>query len=130
PSLYPVLRRHAERLLDQRSATGDGILVQVRAAVLHDLARGQARLPAVAGRLGMSSRTLQRKLAGAGASFQQLLDGVRYDLARDYLRRRELSLVDIAFLLGYQEQSAFSHAFREWSGTNPGAWRERCEQGL
>jgi len=41
----------------------------------------------------------------------------------DYLRQPELSLVDIAFLLGYQEQSAFNHAFRTWSGTNPGAWR-------
>ncbi|SFC12275.1 AraC family transcriptional regulator [Massilia yuzhufengensis] len=125
PSLYPVLRQHAERLLGERGAEGGSILVQVRAAVVRQLARCQARLPSVAQELGMSARTLQRKLADAGASFQQVLDGVRYELARDYLRQRDLGLVDIAFLLGYQEQSAFTHAFREWSGVNPGAWRER-----
>lgn len=124
PGLYPVLRQHAERLLNARNAAGDGILAQVRSLLFQQLAHGGARLPAIAAALGMSPRTLQRKLADAGASFQDLLDGARYDLARDYLRQRELGLVDIAFLLGYQEQSAFTHAFREWSGMNPGAWRE------
>jgi len=131
PSLYPVLRQHAERLLGARNAAGDGILAQVRSLLIGQLPQGGARLPAVAAELGMSPRTLQRKLADAGSSFQDLLDGARYELARDYLRQRELGLVDIAFLLGYQEQSAFTHAFREWSGVNPGAWREhfqlRCQ---
>ncbi|HEX8784828.1 MAG TPA: helix-turn-helix domain-containing protein, partial [Telluria sp.] len=49
----------------------------------------------------------------------------RQRLAEDYLRQDGLALADIAFLLGFQEQSAFTHAFREWSGMNPGAWRER-----
>lgn len=123
PSLYPVLRQHAERLLSERSA-GEGILAQVRAIVIDRLPHGGARLPMVAAGLGMSPRTLQRKLAEAGASFQEVLDGARYELARGYLDRRDLSLVDIASLLGYQEQSAFTHAFREWSGLNPGAWRD------
>jgi AraC-like DNA-binding protein len=51
---------------------------------------------------------------------------VRFGLAQDYLRRRELGLADIAFLLGFQDQSAFTHAFREWSGVNPGAWRAQA----
>ena len=124
PSLYPVLRQHAERLLSERSAAGAGLAAEVRAALMRALPHGAARLPAVAAQLGLSPRTLQRRLADAGASFQEVLDGARFELARDYLRRRELSLVDIAFLLGYQEQSAFTHAFREWSGLNPGAWRD------
>jgi AraC-like DNA-binding protein len=128
-SLYPVLRQHAERLLAARNAAGEGILAQVRSLLIQQLAHGGARLPAIAAALGMSPRTLQRKLADAGASFQDLLDKARYELARDYLRQRELGLVDIAFLLGYQEQSAFTHAFREWSGVNPGAWRERAQGG-
>lgn len=127
PSLYPVLRQHAERLLAARNAEGSGILAQVRSMLVKQLAHGGARLPAMAAELGMSPRTLQRKLADAGSSFQELLDGARYELARDYLRQRELGLVDIAFLLGYQEQSAFTHAFREWSGLNPGAWREHSQ---
>jgi AraC-like DNA-binding protein len=131
PGLFPVLREHAERLLRER--TRQGVIGEVHDAVLRrlspDLARALApepvRLANIAADIGMSARTLQRKLADAGASFQQVLDGARHALALDYLRQDGLSLVDIAFLLGYQEQSAFTHAFREWSGgTNPGAWRE------
>lgn len=125
-SLYPLLLHHAERLLEERASRIDPIVARVRAALLPRLTSGEARLAPVAAELGLSTRTLQRKLADAGSSFQQVLDAVRYDLAQDYLRRRELGLVDIAFLLGFQEQSAFTHAFREWSGMNPGAWREQA----
>lgn len=126
PSLYPVLRQHAERLLEGRAQHDDRIVNRVAAALARRLPGGQARLAPVAAELGLSARTLQRKLADASTSFQQVLDAVRYSLAQDYLRRRELGLVDIAILLGFQEQSAFTHAFREWSGMNPGAWRERA----
>ncbi len=87
------------------------------------------RLHTIAAGLDVSPRTLQRKLAEACASFQQVLDGARYALAVDYLRQDSLSLLEIAFLLGYQEQSAFTHAFKECSGSNPGAWRERAGLG-
>jgi len=122
-TLYPVLRQHAERLLGQREAAPPAIVAQVRAAIIGNLAHDRVRLNTIAAELALSPRTLQRKLAEAGASFQQVLDGVRYALARDYLRQGSLSLLEIAFLLGYQEQSAFTHAFKEWSGMNPGAWR-------
>ncbi len=124
PLLYPVLQQHAEQLLRQRAQADAGIAGQVRAAIMRGLAQGQARLAPVAEQLGLSPRTLQRKLADAGVNFQQVLDQTRYALAQDYLRQPGLSLVDIAFLLGYQEQSAFNHAFRDWAGMNPGAWRE------
>jgi AraC-like DNA-binding protein len=125
-SLYPLLRQHAERLLEERAAQGDCLVARVSAALQPRLTTGDARLAPVAAELGLSARTLQRKLADAGASFQQVLDAVRFRLAQDYLRQRHLSLVDIAFKLGFQEQSAFTHAFREWSGMNPGAWREHA----
>ncbi|MGJ7918073.1 AraC family transcriptional regulator [Massilia sp. LXY-6] len=130
--MYPVLQQHAERLLRDRESERErhGIVAQVRACVIRNLANDRVRLAGIAGELGLSPRTLQRKLADSGASFQQVLDGARHALAQDYLRRRGLSLADIAFLLGYQEQSAFTHAFREWSGMNPGAWRERALAGL
>jgi len=126
PSLYPVLHQHAEGLLAQRALAADGIVARVTAALTQRLPDGQARLAPVAAELGLSARTLQRKLAEAGSSFQQVLDGVRFALAQDYLRRRELGLADVAFLLGFQDQSAFTHAFREWSGVNPGAWRAQA----
>jgi len=123
-SLYPVLQQHAENLLKQRApASGASITAQVHESIVRRLAQGQVRVASVAEELGLAPRTLQRKLADAGSSFQQVLDEARFALARDYLRQPKLSLVDIAFLLGYQEQSAFTHAFREWSGMNPGAWR-------
>lgn len=124
-TLYPVLQQHAERLLRERARAGDGIAAQVQAAVIRNLAHDRVRLPQVAQELGMSARSLQRRLADGGTSFQQVLDGARQRLAEDYLRQDGLALADIAFLLGFQEQSAFTHAFREWSGMNPGAWRER-----
>lgn len=128
-TLYPVLREHAERLLSQREAAPPAIVAEVRAAVVRTLAHDRVRLGSIAAGLDMSPRTLQRKLAEAGASFQQVLDGARYALAVDYLRQDSLSLLEIALLLGYQEQSAFTHAFKEWSGSNPGAWRERAATG-
>jgi AraC-like DNA-binding protein len=133
--MYPVLQQHAERLLrerrgeDERERGRHGIVAQVRAAVTRNLANDRVRLASIAAELELSPRTLQRKLAESGASFQQVLDDARHALAQDYLRQRGLSLADIAFLLGYQEQSAFTHAFREWSGVNPGAWRERALAG-
>ena len=129
--MYPVLQQHAERLLKEREDERErhGIVAQVRACVIRNLAKDRVRLASIADELGLSQRTLQRKLSEAGASFQQVLDSARHALARDYLRQRGLSLADIAFLLGYQEQSAFTHAFREWSGMNPGAWRERALAG-
>jgi AraC-like DNA-binding protein len=132
--MYPVLQQHAERLLHERSTAREserhGIVAQVRAAVIRNLAQDRVRLASIASELGLSPRTLQRKLSEAGASFQQVLDAARHALAQDYLRQRGLPLADIAFLLGYQEQSAFTHAFRDWAGMNPGAWRERALAGL
>jgi AraC-like DNA-binding protein len=125
-AMYPLLQQHAERLLRERAQATSGIVAQVHAAVVRTLAREPVRLAGIAAELALSPRTLQRKLADAGATFQQVLDAARYALAMDYLRQDGLSLVDIAFLLGFQEQSAFTHAFREWSGVNPGAWRERA----
>lgn len=126
-SLYPVLQQHAEQLLQAKlRAQGDGgIVAQVRARIAHNLAQDRARLAAIAEDLNLSQRTLQRKLSDAGASFQQVLDLTRKELAQGYLLQRSLGLADIAFLLGFQEQSAFNHAFKEWTGESPGSYRDR-----
>jgi AraC-like DNA-binding protein len=122
-SLYPVLQQHAEHLLQQRANSAPAITQQVHDAIVASLSGGHVRLATIADALKLSPRTLQRKLSDAGATFQQVLDQARFALAKEYLKRQELNLVDIAFLLGYQEQSAFNHAFKEWAGINPGAWR-------
>jgi AraC-like DNA-binding protein len=128
-TLYPVLQRHAEQLLQDRQRTPErpDTVAQVRARIAHRLAQDGARLGGVAEDLGLTARTLQRKLQEAGVGFQQVLEQTRHELALDYLRQRHLSLVDIAFLLGYQDQSAFSHAFKEWTGRSPGSYREQSD---
>ena len=124
-SLYPVLQQHAEQLLQEklRAQADGGIVAAVRAAIVRSLAQDRARLSLVAEEMSITQRTLQRKLAEAGTTFQQLLDRTRHELALDYLKQGRLSLAEIAFMLGYQEQSSFSHAFKEWTGVNPGAYR-------
>ncbi|WP_338844640.1 AraC family transcriptional regulator [Massilia sp. W12] len=126
-SMYPVLQQHAEQLLQEklRSQQDGGIIALVRNAIMQNLAQDQVRLAGIAAELQLSPRTLQRKLSEAHASFQQVLDETRHQLACQYLRQAELNLADIAFMLGFQEQSSFNHAFKEWQGMNPGAWREQ-----
>jgi AraC-like DNA-binding protein len=87
------------------------------------LCGGKAETEPVAHELGMSVRTLARRLGELGVTFAQILDELRQDLALRYLRDPNLSLSQIAFLLGYSELSAFSHAFRRWTRTTPGEWR-------
>ncbi|WP_295748452.1 AraC family transcriptional regulator [Undibacterium sp.] len=129
--MYPVLQQHAEALLKEKSrAQADGgIVAQLRASIINNLSKDQAKLALIAQELGLSPRTLQRKLSEIGTNFQQVLDQTRHELAKDYLRQRQLNLADIAFLLGYQEQSAFNHAFKGWFGLSPGSYREQSGKG-
>ncbi|NEP18534.1 MAG: helix-turn-helix transcriptional regulator, partial [Leptolyngbya sp. SIO4C1] len=81
------------------------------------------KLDAIAAKLGYSSRTLQRKLQQAGTSFQQVLDDIRRELAFQYLQETQLTASEIAFLLGFSENSAFTRAFRRWTAITPGDYR-------
>ena len=69
--------------------------------------------------LGLSERTLTRRLNDHGTSFAEIVDGLRHQLALRYLNERHLSLTQVSFLLGYAGQSAFSTAFRRWTGKTP-----------
>lgn len=78
---------------------------------------------AVARQLSLSSRTLQRRLAESGVTFQQLLDEARRELAHHYLRQSSVELNETAYLLGYGDPNSFFRAFHDWEGTSPGQWR-------
>jgi AraC-like DNA-binding protein len=69
--------------------------------------------------LHQSTSTLQRRLRQEGTSYQSLLDEIRRELALDYLRDGKHSIADVAFLLGFSDQSNFTRAFRRWTGTTP-----------
>jgi AraC-like DNA-binding protein len=68
---------------------------------------------------------LQTKLKEEGTSYRQILDQVRKELALDYLERPEMTMFDIAFLLGFSEQSAFNHAFKRRTGSSPKEYQKR-----
>ena len=75
--------------------------------------------------LAVSQRSLQGKLKEEGTTYQAVLDSVRRELATAYLEDDGLSLAEIAFLLGYADQSAFNHAFHKWTGDSPLRFKER-----
>jgi AraC-like DNA-binding protein len=87
------------------------------------LPHGKAHADEIAKRLGLSQRTFARRLSSEGLTFSGLLERLRLELANRYLLDRNLTISQIAWLLGYQEVSGFSHAFKRWSGKTPRAAR-------
>jgi len=78
----------------------------------------------VARELGLSARTLQRRLGELGTTYQALLDDVRRDASRRLLASTDLDAGEVAFLLGFEELNSFSRAFHAWEGATPSRWRE------
>jgi len=110
----PELRRRLADL-DRVESTAD----RVRAALLELLPAGRSDAAAVARRLALSGRTLQRRLADEGTTYQAVLDRTRLALAHHYLDRPDVTVAEVAFLLGYDEPSSFYRAFHRWSGRTP-----------
>jgi AraC-like DNA-binding protein len=101
------------------------IAEQVKTVLKRRIASGRPDLADIAGELGMSERTLQRRITEHGTTFRQLLEEARRELGRQMLRNATSEINEIAYLLGYQDTSSFYRAFREWEGITPSEWRER-----
>jgi len=101
------------------------VAARCKAALLDRLASGESPEQDIAKALHMSRRTLQRKLADADLTYQQLLDDTRRELALRYIDDPGRSFTEITFLLGFSGQSAFTRAFRRWTGGSPSAYRAR-----
>jgi AraC-like DNA-binding protein len=99
------------------------ILTQLRAAIARRMSGERPSIQKVARELGMSPRTLQRRLGDLGQSYQSVLDEVRQKAARRLLRESDLTIGEIAFLLGFEELNSFTRAFRGWEGQTPLAFR-------
>ncbi|MGB1949563.1 MAG: helix-turn-helix domain-containing protein [Marinobacter sp.] len=124
PTLRALLDRQAQALLRALPGSSDTER-QLQQVLLKLLADGEPTLARAASAMHMSPRTLQRRLAGHGVSWQQWLDRSREQLARNYLADTSLTLTDIALLLGFSEQSAFTRAYQRWTGTSPGRARRQ-----
>ena len=103
----------------------DSFASKVRSALTELLPAGDGTADGVAAKLGISKRTLQRKLLEEDTSFQKQLNSTRELLACNYLRNTDMSSEDIAFLLGYQELNSFLRAFSIWTGMSVGEYRKQ-----
>lgn len=102
----------------------DDIVEHVKAAIIDQLPDGRVSDSKIAESLFMSSRTLQRRLQNAGTSFKTILTEVRQGLALKYIRDSRLTLTELSFQLGFSEMSAFSRAFKQWTGESPRGYRK------
>jgi AraC-like DNA-binding protein len=103
----------------------NNVLARCKSNLLEQLTSGDASEEDMARQLHMSRRTLQRKLAESNTTYQKLVDDTRRDLALRYLEDPGKSITDVTFLLGFSGQSAFTRAFKRWTGTSPSHFREQ-----
>ena len=125
PYLSKILIENCDQALAHRRPNASSLRVTIENAITLLLPHGKARLAAVAKELGMSSRTLARKMAAEELSFSKILNQLRSDLATHYLSDADLSISQIAWLVGYQGIGAFSHSYKRWTGLNAKKMREK-----
>jgi AraC-like DNA-binding protein len=117
--LLGLLEGFASKIVGELRSPGS---VMARVLERIEAALNEGRNPTierVAGELGMGPRSLQGRLKEEGGSFREILDRFRRDIALECLKRKDASISEIAFLLGYSEQSSFNHAFKKWTGVSP-----------
>jgi AraC-like DNA-binding protein len=122
-ALSRLLERHADALLASLPSPSQGHADRLRVWLIRNLEEGDTTLARAAAELKLSERSLQRRLAEQGLSFDGLLDEVRHALALRYLADPKIAISALAYRLGYSDASAFHRAFRRWTGTSPSLLR-------
>lgn len=121
-ALVTLLEEHARILAQRTPRSAVGFAAEVQKVIASRLPEGGS-VEEVARALNMSVRTLQRRLIESGTTFRQASESVMARLAEGYLADPKVSVSEVAFLLGFSEQSAFTRAFRRWTGESPRRWR-------
>jgi AraC-like DNA-binding protein len=120
----PVMRKAIEQAIADMLRQQDlELMAKVQRALFAQMTQDDISIESVARLLGLHKRTLNRRLAEKNTSFARLLGEVRFQIARQLLAETELPFTDVAATLNYTDASAFSRAFRSWSGMTPSAWR-------
>jgi len=114
-----------QSLFESRLEVEDPFLRDLRAAMLRTLPTGELTIDSLSEAVGVSRRTLQRRLTDRDSSFKQLLQNLRGELSERYLEDARLGITEIAFLLGYSDQASFSNAFRTWRNCSPSEYRNK-----
>lgn len=122
--LLAHLTSYGDILLKRRRQDSPSVSDRIESAVIERLPHGAPTLTQIARDLGLSTRTLSRRLMSEGKTYRDLLEGLRFELAKRYLDDPQLPLAEIAFLLGFSDQSSFGTAFRRWCGSTPGHYRQ------
>lgn len=117
--LNRLLIKYCEEALSERRLKAKNWRLSVENLLAQLLPHGDATVFEVSRRLGVSERTLMRRLEAEGVTFARVLDELRFELAKRYLKEPQLPISRTAWLLGYRDPSAFSHAFKKWSGQSP-----------
>ena len=118
PYLNKLLVKYCEEALACGRSQGT-FRASVENTLVPLLPHGKIRAGDIARRLGVSQRTFARRLASEGLTFTGVPESLRFDLANRYLAEESLPISELAWLLGYQEVGAFSHAFKRWTGKTP-----------
>ncbi len=118
-----MLISYGEEAIANRDGRRGSFRPAVENVVAPLLPHGKAQAGEVACRVGVSQRTLARRLSTEGTTFSELVDELREDLADRYLADDHLAISQIAWLLGYREVASFSHAYKRWTGKTPRTMR-------
>jgi AraC-like DNA-binding protein len=124
PYLNELLISYCDQALSARSTSRSSFGSSVENVIALHLPHGKARVGEIARKLGVSQRTLARRLSSEGLTFASVLQRLKSDLAKRHLADETLSISEIAWLVGYQDVSAFTHAFKRWTGKAPSAIRQ------
>ena len=120
--LLDVLAPELDRRLEHHDAS-ESVTEQTKWVIRRRLTAGRPDIRSVAAELAMSERSLQRRLTGEGVSFQSLVSQIRHQMALEHLTDSSLSLIEVAYLLGYEDQNSFFRVFRQWEDKTPSEWR-------
>jgi AraC-like DNA-binding protein len=124
PYLNGLLTQYYEEALAHRKARQSSFAVNVENAISLLMPHGKAQMSEVARELSIGPRTLARRLSSEGLAFADVLRNLRCDLAKRHLADEDLPISKIAWLLGYKDISAFTNAFKRWTGSPPAAVRK------
>jgi AraC-like DNA-binding protein len=128
PGVLQVLTEHADLLL-RNLPRGPDLVERTRRAIGERLRGGDSSLESVARGLGVSGRSLQRHLQELGYSYNTLADEVRAATARLYLEQPDIAIAEVAYLLGFSDQSTFNRAYKRWTGSTPARSRAMLRGG-
>jgi AraC-like DNA-binding protein len=124
PYLDEILLDYCEQALSSRRTNSSSLRSRIENAIAPLLPHSEAKFDEIAHKLGMSRRTLARRLRVEGLTFSEVLQRLRTDLTARYLSEANLSISQIAWLVGFRSVGAFSHSCKRWSGANPKALRD------